>query len=119
MRLVASIAICLESETVDFADIFRELLELNSLTHEAFADRVGVTAPFVSQIASRKRNLPLDRAEEWAAEFELSDSVKRKFLFYAGIAHIRDAPIRNAIAAEFEALSAKVAELTERVRRLR
>lgn len=114
---VASIAICLDSENVDFPSVFKKRLAEASLTHAALALRLGdCTAGFVSQIASGKRNIPIGSIERWATALGVSGRPRAEFLMLAGLAHVRDKRVRDLIASEISALRAEVAELKEILR---
>lgn len=117
-HLVASIAIYLESARVDFADIFRAELKRHKFTHASFAERVGVSAPFVSLIATRKSKLPMDRVGEWATALGLTKAEREVFAMYAGLAHIPDRQVAIWISERLETLERRVIELVERARRL-
>lgn len=118
-RLVASIAIYLDSGVVDFAEIFRAALKRKGHTHASFAEKTGVSAAFVSLVATRKSKPPMDRMDQWADELGLAGPERSQFKMYAGLTQIRDATVSAAIAEEIERLRAEVAELAARVRRTR
>lgn len=104
---------------MDFSDIFRAELKRAKLTHAAFADRVGVSPAFVSLVATKRNKLPMDRADKWADELGLTGTERRWFIMHAGLAHIPDPAVANAISEELISLTEKVASLAERVRRIR
>ncbi len=116
---VASIVIRLGSGCLDFADIFRAELKRRKHTHVSFAEKVGVTPAFVSLIATRRAKMPMDRADQWADALGLTGNERRGFIIYAGLAHIPDQKVQVAIADELDDLRQRVADLTERARRLK
>lgn len=100
---------------MDFTDLFRSLLlGPPKITHAAYAERAGVTAAFVSLVATRKSKVPKDRIEAWADAFSLQGEVRSRFLELAYLEHSQE-HTRGSLAM----LADKEAKGREEIARLR
>lgn len=102
-----------------FTELFRAALEAADLSHAEFAEQVGVTPAFISQVATRRSKPPLDTIRKWADALGIKGADRNEFLMQAGLTHVRDPAVRDLIASEIDVLRAEVVSLSAEVRRNR
>jgi transcriptional regulator with XRE-family HTH domain len=68
-----------------FGDVLYARIHRMGMTTGQFAERVGISRPFLSQIANRKSPPPLDRMEKWADTLELEGDERDYFLDLAAL----------------------------------
>jgi uncharacterized protein (TIGR02147 family) len=72
---------------------------------QALAKKLGLSAPFLSQLFNGKRTLPIDQVEPLCQELDL-DSEKRDFLFRS-VLQVKSRSARRGISKDLELQSAR------------
>jgi transcriptional regulator with XRE-family HTH domain len=94
-----------------FSDVLYRLLDDRDLSVNDFAQRAGITAPFVSSIRAGRNKPPLASMERWADILGLTGDLREYFLDLAALANTsprvldmfrRDHPAATAIATAID-----------------
>lgn len=75
---------------MDFTELLREFLEKAELSHEDFAELVGVSGPFVSRVVTGRDKFPLDRITSWADALRLKAEDRVRFTEAAHLSRATD-----------------------------
>lgn len=107
---------------MDFAEHLQNLLGKRGLTQLAFAQRIGRSTGFISDVLNRK-NGPSDDLESWADALELQGSAREEFLLAGSLARspkrVRDhiANLEQRVSGEKHARSTTSPKAKGRKRR--